>query len=279
MQALAATTAFDASSSQLILRGGDEILATFVAESGDLAGTSWQVVGYNNGREAVVSVMDGTDITADFSTDGLLSGNAGCNDYSADYMVDGDTLTLGEIATTFRLCDSPPGVMAQEAEYLTALTTVATFAMEGNLMVFRTADGAMAVNLTPRQTIDLPEPDPTVPTGRVTAPDGVNVRSGPGTHYPIIGFALFGDTGEIVGRSANNRWWATSVPAAPNGIGWVSADFVIAANVENVPVIEPAPPVVVPPAFPTAQATPTPLPAATATPAAQLSFSADRTTD
>ncbi len=66
MNALAATTDFVGSKSQLILRGGDEILATFVAESQDLAGSNWQVVGYNNGRQAVVGVIDGSEITANF---------------------------------------------------------------------------------------------------------------------------------------------------------------------------------------------------------------------
>ena len=279
MNALAATTDFVGSTSQLVLRGGDEILATFVAESQDLAGTNWQVTGYNNGREAVVGVIDGSEITANFGTDGQLSGEAGCNNYSAGYTVNGDTLTIGEIANTFRFCESPPDVMTQEAEYLIALSTVATFGMEGNLMVLRAANGETAVLLSPRLEVDLPqpEPEPAMPTGRVTAPSGVNIRSGPGTHYPILGFAVFGDEGEIVGRNPAGTWWAVSVPSAPNGIAWVSADFVLASNVADVPVIEPAPPVAVPPIVVTPIATRTPIPAATATPTAQISLWADQT--
>ena len=88
---------------------------------------------------------------------------------------------------------------------------------------------------------------------------------------------LFGDEGEIVGRNPAGTWWAVSIPSAPNGIGWVSADFVLARNVADVPVIEPAPPVVVPPILVTPIATRTPIPAATATPTAQISFWADQT--
>ncbi|MEZ4613242.1 MAG: META domain-containing protein [Caldilineaceae bacterium] len=240
MAALAATDGFTASSTQLVLRSGDEIVATFVAASTDLAGTDWQVIGYNNGREAVVGVLTGTEITANFGTDGTLSGNAGCNQYFAGFTVDGDALTIDMPGSTMRFCAEPPGVMEQESEYLAALATVATFGMEGNLMVLRTADGAIAVQLTRQVSVDLPEPGPSTPTGRVTAPNGVNIRSGPGTHYPIIGFALFGDEGEIVGRSVDGRWWAASIPSAPNfnGIG-CPADFVAAANAESVPVIEP----------------------------------------
>ena len=122
--------------------------------------------------------------------------------------------------------------------------------------------------------VDLPEPEPTVPQGRVNSPQGLNIRSGPGVNFPVIGFARDGDEGEIVGRSADNRWWAAAIPTAPGGIGWASADFVIATNAENVPVIEVAPPVVI---VPTAAPSPTPPPAPTATPVAEISFTADST--
>lgn len=112
--------------------------------------------------------------------------------------------------------------------------------------------------------IELPTPQPQAPTGRVTAPNGVNLRTGPGQVFPIIGTAPMGAEGQIIGRSEDRQWWVVAVPTAPNGRAWVSAQFVAAQNSDNVPVI-PAPPL---PATAT--------PAATATPT--LSFSADRTT-
>jgi heat shock protein HslJ len=107
----------------------------------------------------------------------------------------------------------------------------------------------------------------------------LNIRSGPGTNFPVIGAARTGDQGEIVGRSADGRWWAVSIPSAPGGIGWVSSDFVLATNAESVPVIA-SPPTPTP--RPTNTPVPprptnTPAPQATATPAAQINFSADRT--
>jgi heat shock protein HslJ len=276
--ALGATTSFNATGNQLTLLDGDEILATFVADSQDLADTAWQVTAYNNGRQAVVSPILGTDISANFDADGQVTGNAGCNEYFASYTIDGDTLSIGPVGTTFRLCDSPPGVMEQESEYLAALATAATYEVEGNQLTLRTADGAIAVQMTRKLAVDLTPPPPATPLGRVTAPQGVNVRAGPGTNYPVIAFAQFGDEGEIIGRSADRRWWAASIPSAPDGIGWVSADFVAAVNAEDVPVIEPAPPVVVPPIAATPPATPTPVPPPTATPVPELSLSADPTT-
>lgn len=166
MAALAATDGFTASASQLVLRSGNEIVATFVATSADLAGTNWLVVGYNNGREAVVGVLTGTEITANFGTDGQLSGSAGCNQYFAGFTVDGDALTIDMPGSTMRFCPEPPGVMEQETEFLAALGTVATFGMEGNLMVLRTADGATAVQMSRQLTVDLPEPAPSTPIDR-----------------------------------------------------------------------------------------------------------------
>lgn len=170
------------------------------------------------------------------------------------------------------------------------------------MLEMRTAADQIAVMMTRKTAVDLPEPPslPTTPWARVTAPQGVNIHAGPGVDYPVIGFARDGDEGEIAGRDANWRWWAVSLPSAPDGVGWVSADDVLAMSVENVPVIEAPPPDVAPTeppptAVPPSTATPlpppaatttppppptampTPLPPPTATPSAEISFWADRT--
>ena len=68
---------------QLILLDGTTVLATFVAAKADLAGSTWLVTGYNNGREAVVSPLLGADIIINIDDANLISGNAGCNDFFA----------------------------------------------------------------------------------------------------------------------------------------------------------------------------------------------------
>lgn len=103
----------------------------------------------------------------------------------------------------------------------------------------------------PVATVIPPTPEPAVPQGTVISPSGVNVRSGPGTIYPIVFVAPFGSEGRITGRSADGEWWVIFVPGAPDNNGWVAADFVFAENAQNVPVVS-APPVPV---------TPTPMPA------------------
>lgn len=273
--ALANTTNFVMTEHDLLLQNGDEVLATFVTNSNDLSDTAWEVVNYNNGREAVVSVLLGTEISANFGVEANLTGNAGCNQYFTSFATDGDTIEIGTVGSTMRFCPEPPGVMEQEAEYLAALASAATYSVEGNTLQMRTAADQLAVVMIRKLLLDLPEPEASAPTGRITgAPQGVNVRSGPGVNFPIIGLAPNGTEGEIVGRSADNQWWAAAVPSAPDGIGWVSADFVIAINTQDVPVIEVPPPVII---VPTAAATPTPIPQPTATPTAQISFTADQT--
>jgi heat shock protein HslJ/uncharacterized protein YraI len=268
MAALAATTHFDATERELVLRARNQILATFVTSSSGLAGTDWEVISYNNGREAVVGLLPGTEISASFGADGKVSGNAGCNQYFAGYSVDGNTIEIGPPGSTRRYCPAPEGMMEQEVQYLTALQSAATFSIQGTLLEMRTAADQIAVVMQRQLALDLPgpEPAPGTPTGIVVTPQGTNVHSGPGTDYPVIGLAQNGDEGTIVGRSADGLWWAASIPSAPDGVGWVSAYDVVVTNAENVPVLEAPPTVVVPPVG-TPAATPTPQPpAATTTP-------------
>ena len=279
MQALVLADKYEVRSNTLTLFDGQKIVATFVNASQGLAGTQWQVLAYNNGRNAVVSVQIGTELSASFEDEGTLLGNAGCNDYFAAYETEDGTIAIDDIGVTFRMCPEPNGVMEQEAEFLAALQSAATYTVEGNFLEMRNADDAIAVHMTRNIDVSVPEPEPGVPTGRVTAPNGVNVRTGPGTNFPILGTAPFGTEGEIVGRSFDGRWWVAAVPSAPGGTGWVSADFVAVTDAADVPIIaSPPPPVFVPPPTPTPAPTPTRPPAATATPAPQMSFSASPTT-
>lgn len=277
MAALEAANRYQLRSGQLILLDGTTVLATFVASKADLAGTTWLVTGYNNGREAVVSPLLGADIIVNIDDANLISGNAGCNDFFATVQAsESGSIVIDNIGATRRLCSTPSGVMEQEAEFFAALESAATFTIDGDFIELRDGSDAIAVHMVRELEVDFPEPAPAVPTGRVTAPNGVNIRSGPGTNFPILGVAPFNATGEIIGRSADGRWWVVAVPSAPGGNGWVSADFVAASNVADVPIIaSPPPPVVI---IPTPLPTPTPLPQPTPTPSAQISFTADRTT-
>jgi heat shock protein HslJ len=276
MTALGAATRYQLRGGQLILLDGTTALATFVASREDLAGTTWLVTGYNNGQEAVVSPLLGADIIINLDDANLISGNAGCNDFFAQVQASNGIIEIDGVGATRRTCATPSGVMEQETEFFAALESAATYTIDGDFIELRNADDAIAVHMVRELEIDIPEPDPGVPTGRVTAPNGVNIRSGPGTNFPVLGVAPFGATGEIIGRSADRNWWVVAAPAAPGGSAWVSADFVAASDAADAPVIaSPPPPVVI---VPSPAPTPTPQPQPTATPSVQMSLTADRTT-
>jgi heat shock protein HslJ len=144
---LGATSAHRVEAGQLHLLGPDgAVVASFAPQSQSLAGTSWRVTGFYNGRHAVVSVLADTQLTIAFATDGRVSGSAGCNSFMGTYTASGASLKLGPAATTRKLC-AQPGVMEQEQQFLKALETAATFRQEGEWAELRTGDGALAVSL------------------------------------------------------------------------------------------------------------------------------------
>ena len=116
-------------------------------------------------------------------------------------------------------------------------------------------------NTTNVQTIQNPDtftvatpPPPASGAATGTATEYLNVRSGPGTNYPVLVVAPPGSTGEITGKSSDGAWWQVKVATqySSTGFGWVSASYVIAQNTGSVPVVAapPAPPTVAATAVP-----------------------------
>ncbi|MGH7785302.1 MAG: META domain-containing protein [Candidatus Binatia bacterium] len=104
-----------------------------------LDGTSWEVNGFNNGRQAVVSPLLGTTLSVSFA-DGAITGNAGCNSFRSTYTRDGARLTVGPIAATRKACDGT-GVMEQERQFLAALESATTWAIERGMLDLHRPDG------------------------------------------------------------------------------------------------------------------------------------------
>jgi len=102
---------------------------------------------------------------------------------------------------------------------------------------------------TPTQTpapTNTPSPSPTpAPAASVTG-DSINVRSGPGTVYPIVSQAQKGETLPVISRTQDGAW--LEVALAGGKQGWVSAQLV-ALNVpaEALPIARAIPPTPVQP--------------------------------
>lgn len=131
---------------QLVAADGT-VLATLAAQSQRLAGTSWRVTGYNNGRQAVVSALAGYEPTLAFGADGRVAGSTGCNRYGASYAQDGAKLSFGAPAATRRRCADPERIMEQEQQFLQALQDVATARIDGDRLELRSERGALAATL------------------------------------------------------------------------------------------------------------------------------------
>jgi heat shock protein HslJ len=143
--ALASAATFAAADGVLTLLDADgAAVAVFAAQSSDLAGSAWNVVNYNNGKEAVVGLLADTTLTVAFGDDGSISGSAGCNNFRGGYTVDGATIAIGPLATTRMMCPTPEGVMEQEAAFIAALESAATYRIDGDRLDLRTADDALA---------------------------------------------------------------------------------------------------------------------------------------
>jgi len=125
-----------------MMDGDGEIVLTFeVQEPVALVGTTWRLTGYNNGKGGFASVLSGSEVLATFGDDGTVRGSAGCNNYFADFKVDGETLTIGTAGTTRKMCAEPEGIMDQEAAYLAALGSAATYEIEGDELQVWDAEG------------------------------------------------------------------------------------------------------------------------------------------
>lgn len=148
VRALTSTRTFTVRRGTLTLRStSGRRLATFRAQTQALAGTSWTVLAYNNGKEAVVSVLADTQLTAVFGRDDRLTGFAGCNTYNAGFEATPPRIRIGPVASTQKACAEPAGVSEQEARFLLALETAVRYRVEGSLLELRTVDGALAVQL------------------------------------------------------------------------------------------------------------------------------------
>lgn len=83
---------------------------------------------------------------------------------------------------------------------------------------------------------------PQGPRIRVNADnDTINVRSGPGTNYDLIGVMIAGEEASALGRSAGGSWIQVSYPGVTSGVGWVYSPLVTLLGATTLQIIEPPP--------------------------------------
>ena len=129
LAALASVDSYSIAGSALEMRAGDEVVLLFDAIPADLANSSWSLIALNNGKEAVVSVVADTEITALFTEDGTMAGSSGCNSYRATWATENDSIDIGPPMGTKKMC-AGESVMEQEARYLEMLGLATTFRLD-----------------------------------------------------------------------------------------------------------------------------------------------------
>ncbi|MDL2298537.1 META domain-containing protein [Synergistaceae bacterium OttesenSCG-928-D05] len=128
------------------------LTASAFAYTGELGGTNWRVTGINNGKQAVVSTLAGTELTANFGRNGILSGSAGCNTYTATYDLYGNIVKIGTPASTRKMCMTPEGIMEQETIFLNALENTRSWRLMGGNLDLLGEDGSISLSLVPAAT-------------------------------------------------------------------------------------------------------------------------------
>ena len=112
---------------------------------------------------------------------------------------------------------------------------------------------------TPPPVTSAAAPPDTAASIRATVGSGtvyLNVRSGPGTGYPVISTVPSGAALAVSARNAAGDWLQVRQSALPGGSGWVSAAFLALAGDANLlPVVTPAAAPLAQPAAKTSAAT------------------------
>jgi heat shock protein HslJ len=77
------------------------------------------------------SVLDGTKLTAAFSSEDAVSGSAGCNSFFGRARVEAGRLSVGPLGSTMMACGRD-GVMEQEMLYLASLQAATSYTIQGD---------------------------------------------------------------------------------------------------------------------------------------------------
>lgn len=78
-----------------------------------------------------------------------ISGTAGCNRFMGSFTQNGDSIVLGDIASTRKAC--APDIMAKEQKWLAMLNKVRQVEISGDQLLLKDANGQVIGKLTRAQ--------------------------------------------------------------------------------------------------------------------------------
>lgn len=209
------------------------------ANQTDITNTLWEWTSLIETELASQSIVPNPEkYTLALYPDGKFDFVADCNSGTGTYSMDGQNLSLAIGISTQVEC----GPDSFYNQYLGLLAQVESYQVNQGQITFNlTANaGQMSFN-NGGPVVNVPSVPADGPYGVALEP--INVRSGPGTQYPSYGMAPIGASAEVIGVSEDGRWWVVKISTdyAPDGRGWVNANYVSVYNASDVPVI-PTPP-------------------------------------
>jgi heat shock protein HslJ len=108
-----------------------------------IAGTTWSLGWYFTTNGIWSKVAEGSNVTATFSTagnsvDGTVSGSSGCSKYITTYHLGkGQEISIKRPEVPTLVCQTPFGVMNQEAAYNSDLELARNYSItDGQLLIF-----------------------------------------------------------------------------------------------------------------------------------------------
>ena len=144
LAALASVATWSIDDEVLTLWSGDAALLRYEAISQDRAGSSWDLIAYNNGTGGFQSAVIGVPVTAFFDEDGTISGQGGCNSYTGSWETDENSIEIGPLASTAMAC-AEAEVTDQETRYLAVLQDAATYRVDATTLEMFDAEATRLV--------------------------------------------------------------------------------------------------------------------------------------
>jgi heat shock protein HslJ len=156
---------------ELLDAAGAPVLRFLRLQSSPLVGPVWELEGYNNGKQAMVSALAGTRITLELRDDGTLGGFDGCNRFMSGYTLEEGKLAIGPLATTRMACRGPQGAAQQASAFAAALATVGGYRVEGGELTLLDAQGEVAARFRAASdpAAEASRPRPAAPAASVPA--------------------------------------------------------------------------------------------------------------
>jgi heat shock protein HslJ len=155
-------------------------------EVDSLADTQWLLTSFGT-PGAETEAMEAAPITLEFSEDGQIMGNGGCNSYTGTYQVEGAVLQVGEVVSTLMACVDEDA-MEQEISYFDALQLATSYELaDESLTIFYTSPetGEGQLNFARVQDSESTVPAPLAPDESETATPEPEANTGftPGSTY------------------------------------------------------------------------------------------------